>query len=329
MKSPLVSILVPAYNDSRYLPVSLGSIEQQTFGDYEVVISDDCSKDATIEIAQTWAGKDGRFKVLRNTQNLGMTQNWNSALNEAQGKYVIKLDADDAMRPKCLETLAEELGNNPEIDTAYCRTLSCDENLEPFSSYRGDSAFILNRMDPLRRYVLPGNEWFRMCFSDIQLWHSNAQMHRRENLMEMGGWDATWGCASDTDLILRVLEKDKPVCHNPYAGILYRHRANSVSFNFRKQGWLRWENTLIRLHSLERHYEKGGRFNKGLRKAWWRYWQNLCELKSDKSVDPSDFLEPRRSNILSSLDRLNPMPKSLYIEGWCRQKLLNMRNKVT
>jgi glycosyltransferase involved in cell wall biosynthesis len=328
MKSPLVSVLVPAYNDAQYLPVALGSIEQQTFGDYEVLISDDCSKDATIEIAQTWAGKDSRFKVLHNPQNLGMTQNWNRALNEARGKYVIKLDADDAMRPRCLETLVEELEHNPDIGTAYCRTLSCDENLEPFSSYRGDNAFILNGMDPLRRYVLPGHEWFRMCFSDIQLWHSNAQMHRKESLIELGGWDATWGCASDTDLILRNLEKNNTVLHNPYAGIFYRHRPSSVSDTFRINGWLIVEGLMIHLFSLDRYCRKTSKMPVSLRKAWWRLWQNWNKILPNFLSESHSYPEPQRTNLQRAAFGLYIPPLRIRIEGVVRQILWNIREKL-
>ncbi len=88
---------------------------------------------------------------------------------------------------------------NPDIYVTYCRTLSCNENLEPFSSYRGDSAFIINKMEPLQRYVKLGYEWYAMSFSDIQLWHSNAQIHRRKNLLALGGWDETWGPAPRHD----------------------------------------------------------------------------------------------------------------------------------
>ncbi len=110
MKYPLVSVLVPAFNDSQYLPSALGSLEKQTFRDFEVLISDDCSTDSTVKVAGKWRDKDDRIKIIHNPNNLGMTANWNSALNHANGKYIVKLDADDAMNPKCIEILADEMG---------------------------------------------------------------------------------------------------------------------------------------------------------------------------------------------------------------------------
>jgi hypothetical protein len=230
---------------------------------------------------------------------------------------------------QCLEVLVKELENDPNIYVVFCRTLNCDENLEPIGSYRGDNAFILNKMDPLKRYVQSGHEWYEMCFADIQLWHSNAQMHNRQNLLDLGGWDTTWGCASDTDLVLRILEKNRMICHNPYIGILYRLRKNSVSDNFRKRGWLKWESILIHLNSLMRYYENDGKLKVALRKAWWRYWKCLDQFKNGDAIDKSTFPQSQRINMLSVFNRVRQLPLKIYLEGYLRQKLWNLRHQIS
>jgi len=256
---PIVSVLVPVFDGERFLEQALESVAAQTFKDIEIIVSDDCSRDHSLAIAAQWQARDRRIRVQANAHNLGMTANWNKALGEARGKYIVKLDADDAMRPRCVEELVDEMERRPQVYAAYCRTLSCDQNLAPYASHLGDSALIVNRLNPLQRHTFLGRRWYEMCFSDIQLWHSNAQIHRRETLLALGGWDDTWGCGSDTDLILRVLEQDREVAHVPYAGILYRHHEDSVSDTFRRKGWLRWEGTLIPLLSLTRFYQAGNK----------------------------------------------------------------------
>jgi len=323
---PLVSVLVPVHNDAAFLNQALCSVAAQTFKDFEVVVCDDASEDGGLSIARQWAVKDDRFKVFANDEKLGMTLNWNRALSNASGRYVVKLDSDDAMQPRCLELLTEEMENSLETYVAFCRTLSCDENLEPVSSYLGDNAFVLFGLDPLIRHLRSGHDFYTRSFSDFQLWSSNAQIHRRENLVEMGGWDATWGCASDTDLILRVLERGKTVAHIPYAGILYRNRPRSVSDSFRKNGWLRWEGTLILLLSLGRYYASGDRLNSRLRREWWRYWRNLAQLRTESDV--SSFPEPIRTNLALATRSITRPPMKVMLEGRLRQTLWHLKRKV-
>lgn len=323
MTTPLVSVLVPIFNGERFLEASLSSVAAQTFADFEVILSDDCSSDGSVGIASQWQARDERFRVLAGARNLGMTANWNKALGEARGKYVVKLDCDDAMRPRCLEELVNEMERFPQVYAAYCRTLSCDQNLQPYASYLGDTALILNRMNPLSRHSLPGHAWYEMCFSDIQLWHSNAQIHRRDNLLRLGGWDTTWGCGSDTDLILRVLEQGQDVSHLPYAGILYRHHEDSVSDHFRKKGWLRWEGTLIPLLSLSRFCRDGNKPSLRLRKEWWRYWRNLQQLRADS--DLGYFPEPIRTNLANAAAQVSRPPMDVRLKGQVRQTLWHLK----
>ncbi len=327
-KRPLISVLVPTYNDGEFLDGTLASLAAQSCADFEVVISDDGSTDDSSAIAKEWSLRDSRFRAHRNPVNLGMTRNWNQALSQAVGEFIVKLDGDDQMRPRCLELLLEEFHLRPDLFVAYCRTLECDQDMEPVSSYRGDNAFILNRMKPLHHHLRTGHEWYRLCFADYQLWHSNAQMHRRESLLALGAWDATWGCASDTDLILRVLEQDRLVSHVPYPGIRYRVRVGSVSDRFRKGNWLIWEGLLVHLLSLARYTQRGGALNADLRKNWWRFWRHLQTLQGDRRGELDGFPEPQRSNITGALVRLTPPPAKVRLVGILRQSLWNIRKKV-
>lgn len=326
MTQPTVSVLVPVFNGERFLETALSTIAAQTFTDIEVIVADDCSQDKSVAIAGKWQAMDTRFRVSTSANNLGMTANWNRALTESRGKYIVKLDCDDAMRPRCLEELVNEMERWPNVCVAYCRTLSCAQDLEPYASYLGDTALIVNRTNPLHHHILPGHIWYEMCFSDIQLWHSNAQMHRRDNLVQLGGWDSTWGCGSDTDLILRVLEQDKAVSHLPYAGILYRHHDDSISSNFRSNGWLSWEGTLIPLLSLARFRRAGNKPSSKLKKAWWRYWTNLQHLKMKS--DLNEFPEPIRTNIKAAVAQVSRPSNDILLRGQVRHTLWQVRDLV-
>jgi len=92
--------------------------------------------------------------------------------------------------------------------------------------------------------------------------------------MQMGGWDERWGCAADTDFILRVLEQNLSVVHCPYPGVMYRHREGSVSDLYRKNNKLEAEGAAICLRSLVRYNKAGGQVNGRLARNWFRIWRN-------------------------------------------------------
>jgi glycosyltransferase involved in cell wall biosynthesis len=327
MPRPLVSIVVPVYNDAAFLAGSLESIVKQTYNDFEVIISDDGSSDHSSDIAEQFTRRDPRFRLYTNPTNLGMTGNWNSALRQARGRYVAKLDADDAFRNRMLELLVEAMESRQRPLAAYCRALSCDQQLVPFASYKGEWALIRARMDPMSDLCLLGHIWYRMSFDDVQLWHSNAQLHRRECLLEMGGWDESWGCASDTDLILRVLEQNEPICHVPYAGVLYRHRPGSLSDRYRRQAWLRWESDLIHLASLARYHARKGRLTSQMRKDWRRIWRNWRALQANADRDLSGMRQDIRDRLMQRATEIAGPPWPVRFEGRSRQLVRNLLHR--
>jgi len=102
-KSPRVSILIPCYQQARFLPEALDSVLHQDFQDLEVIASDDASSDNTFSILQDYAARDIRIRIFRQSTNLGMVENWNFCLRQAQGEAVKLMGGDDRLdRSDCL-----------------------------------------------------------------------------------------------------------------------------------------------------------------------------------------------------------------------------------
>lgn len=321
----LVSVLLPVYNDETFLASSLRSIEAQTFSNTEIVVSDDDSSDNSREVAKTFAKHDSRFQVYAQPSNLGMTLNWNQALSHARGEYVMKLDSDDAFQPDTVRQLVVAMESHDQPFVAYCRTISCDENLASDSSYLGERALLQARVEPLERHCRSGHAWYRLAFNDLQPWHSNAQIHRRTMLEQMGVWDESWGCASDTDLILRVLERNQPIVHIPYAGVLYRHRQGSVSYQYRRHALLQWESSLLHLPSLSRYRLSRGKLTPALRQAWWRYWCLWQNLNDNQEQALLALRADARQRLLARARSAEAPPISVQAIGRMRQWLWNLR----
>jgi glycosyltransferase involved in cell wall biosynthesis len=105
MSSVTISICVPTYNGALYLKSCLDSALAQTFKDFELVVVDDCSTDATLDLVRSYAQSDERIRVWRNERNLGLVANWNRCVEVASGEWVKFLFQDDLLEPSCLEQM--------------------------------------------------------------------------------------------------------------------------------------------------------------------------------------------------------------------------------
>src|SRR5215510_6043019 len=92
-----VSVLMPAYNAERFIRSSVRSVLSQTFTDFELIVVDDHSTDATPELLRSFS--DHRLRVIRMEHNLGVVGAINRAAREARGRYIARMDADDISMP--------------------------------------------------------------------------------------------------------------------------------------------------------------------------------------------------------------------------------------
>lgn len=113
-----VSIIIAAYNAEKFLPRCLQSITSQTFQDFEVIIVDDGSTDTTSKIADDYADKDARFRVIHQ-KNQGVAVARQVGLEHAIGEFTIHADADDWMDPDMLEQMVRCAKDN-QADFVFC-----------------------------------------------------------------------------------------------------------------------------------------------------------------------------------------------------------------
>lgn len=111
---PLVSILLPTRNSSRFLKPRIDSILNQTVQDWELLIADSFSSDGTWETFQELAAKDPRVSIAQ--VPIGLYEAWNYLIRKARGKYVYIATSDDEMENDCLEKMTRALEAHPECD---------------------------------------------------------------------------------------------------------------------------------------------------------------------------------------------------------------------
>ncbi len=186
--APLVSVILPVYNGERYLRESIESILTQTFRDYELVIVDDGSTDATAALLDTYT--DPRIVRLTNPTNIGLIGSLNRALKLVRGTYIARMDADDISLPNRLEQQVEFLDNNPEIGIVGTRL----QVIDSFGKVRESV--------PDKRPISPQViHW--MMFFGCMVTHA-TMMSRREVLDALGSYDPAFEHAEDYELFLRA-----------------------------------------------------------------------------------------------------------------------------
>ncbi len=117
--SPSVSIGLPVYNGEHYLCEAVQSILDQTYEDFELIISDNGSSDETASICRRFEKDDGRIRYLRNPVNLGAARNFNRVFHLSRGKYFKWAAHDDLISPRFLEDCKAVLEDDPSVSVCH------------------------------------------------------------------------------------------------------------------------------------------------------------------------------------------------------------------
>ncbi|MGS0747727.1 glycosyltransferase family 2 protein [Halpernia sp. GG3] len=141
---PQVSIITPMYNSSKFLKETIASVLNQTFTDWEWLITDDCSKDNSVGIIENL--NDPRAKLTVAEKNGGAGHARNISLKNATGKYITFLDADDFWEPNFLAEMVAFM-KAEKAELAYSNYARCDENLNPkIEDFKADKIVTFNNL---------------------------------------------------------------------------------------------------------------------------------------------------------------------------------------
>lgn len=138
----ILSIVVPVYNVAKYLPKCLDSLLNQDIGldDYEIIVVNDGSTDASGEIAQDYAGRFSNI-VLLNQENKGLSAARNSGIGSAKGKYIQFVDSDDYLQPNVLKSLVEKMEKD-SLDILRFNYQNVNEKYEVFNPNKINKPFV-------------------------------------------------------------------------------------------------------------------------------------------------------------------------------------------
>jgi hypothetical protein len=279
MSRPVVTVLMTVYNAGHFLEPSIRSIIDQSFGDFEFLIVDDCSTDGSAEVAES-ASKDGRIKVIRNAQNRGQTSCLNLGLGLARGRWIARHDADDLAHRDRLALQYQSMQKGSEI------------------ALLGTNGRIINEQDKLVGLLdaplsHEGITWSAPFLNPFM--HTSVMFRADIIRDEFGGYDQSYRIAQDYELWTRVISKYRSA-NLPQRLIDYRHLATSMSKVWREQAFAEAGQVSHRevRRTFGRELDKTeaqliAQFREGLtpsdRAAFWELYHELLATRDARTSD--------------------------------------------
>jgi alpha-1,3-rhamnosyltransferase len=132
LKQPLVSIVVVTYNSSRFVFETLESVKKQTWQNIELIVTDDCSTDNTLDICGEWVEKNKerfiRTEILTVNSNTGIPSNNNRAIKNSCGEWIKLIAGDDILLTTCIEDNVEYVIKNPDARFVVSELVEINDN---------------------------------------------------------------------------------------------------------------------------------------------------------------------------------------------------------
>lgn len=193
---PRVCIGIPTYNSSKYLRQTMESSLRQSYTDFELIVSDDCSQDNTREIVAEYT--DPRVRLDFDGQRRGLVGNWNRCLELAHSTYVCVLNHDDVMDPDNLALKVALLDAHPEVGFVFSDIKHIDATDAITHGHWTPEAL------PGSDTVWQGAEFFRLILARGNLVSGSSVVMRRSLVERIGGFDPRLYFTLDLEMWLRL-----------------------------------------------------------------------------------------------------------------------------
>ena len=197
-KEPLVSVVVITYNSSGYVLETLDSIKAQSYGNIELIVTDDCSPDNTAEVCEKWIEQNkGRFvraEFITVAKNTGISGNCNRGLNAARGEWVKIIAGDDLLEHDCIAGYMSFTRTDPSIRYVSCKiTVFSETERKHVPASSPDSFFQVSAKRQLRYLLAKGNF---IVGASVFLHVASTR--------ELGGFDERFPMIDDYPLFIKI-----------------------------------------------------------------------------------------------------------------------------
>ena len=211
--SPLVSVIIPAYDVSEFIGEALDSVLAQTFTDYEIIVINDGSPD-TEALERALKPYMSRIVYLKQ-ENRGVSAARNSGIKAARGSLIAFLDGDDTWLPNYLAVQVARIQADPTIDVLYPNVIMFGDPSEAGEEFMT---------------ICPSNgevTFERLLLQECNV--SNCSIARRETIVRAGLFDESLRSVEDFDLWLRVIKQGSRIAYHRDVLARYRRRTGSLT----------------------------------------------------------------------------------------------------
>jgi glycosyltransferase involved in cell wall biosynthesis len=205
--NPLISIVLPTYNGSKYIAESIQSCIDQCYRNWELIVVDDKSKDSTISIVEDFILKDDRIRLIKHEINKKLPGALNTGFAASRGEYLTWTSDDNRYAPYALHIMEYFLRNNNDTGMVYTDVIKMDEHGKDIGYWDMDSP-----------EALVNGNCVQACF-----------LYRRSVYVDIGEYDSSMFLVEDYDYWLRVLSRHKIHYMKGVAPYYYRRHAESLT----------------------------------------------------------------------------------------------------
>ena len=201
----LVSIVVGTYNSSQYILETLESIKSQTYTNIELIVSDDCSSDNTVEIIHTWLSKNKtrfvRTELVTVPINTGVSANCNRCIKSSQADWIKMIAGDDILLPNCIEDNMNFVRTHPETKILFSQ-------VRLYKNYFIEDNFVRVIPDQFPVNIMapqfsPLHQQNLLLLSD-RISFTPSYFFNRESVLSVGGYDEENRSAEDYPMWLKL-----------------------------------------------------------------------------------------------------------------------------
>ena len=223
---PLVSVIIATYNSLPFVIETLESVSNQTWKELELIITDDCSIDNTVEVSSKWLNENRkRFfsaKIITSEKNTGVSANANRGLYAAKGDWIKFLGADDALKPNCIEVNMLWIASHPEVKVLFSGIDVYRNTFEPQNliNITHGNPFDSNSIMATDRSA---ESQYKMLLLSDRIRYTPSVCLQRETLVAVGGFDERFRLLEDYPLWLNFTKNGHKL-----------HFMNKVTVNYRQ-----------------------------------------------------------------------------------------------
>jgi len=252
--NPLVTVAIATYNSSKFIIETLESVKAQTYDNIELIISDDCSTDDTVEVCRKWLeGNHHRFnrvELITSNKNTGVSANCNRSNFSAKGEWIKGLGGDDKLFPNSIENYVNYIKKHPQVRVVFGIRREFGNHVEKEIEKNNKA-----RLKALSFWKLPtAEEQFWDLIVRSPAVHSCTSFIHRDTFLKVGGYDESIPMCEDIPFWIKLTKFGYRLDMMPIETVHYRIHSESIVHTKTKKGRnLRFRKILFEVYSKYRY----------------------------------------------------------------------------